>query len=144
MYHTKARCHWEKLLIWTVWRAVYGNSVLPAQFSCKSKTTLKTKPVNLYKHSSECGVTQSCLTHCNPRDCRLPCSSVHGIISKGILEWVAISSSRRSSQFRDWTWVSCSFCIIKRILYHWAKHSRIYTLKTYYNVPSENYYNFFL
>ena len=36
----------------------------------------------------------------------LPGSSVHGIFQAGILEWVAISFSRRSSQPRDWTWVS--------------------------------------
>ena len=30
-------------------------------------------------------------------DCSPPCSSVHGILQAGILEWVAISSSRGSS-----------------------------------------------
>ena len=34
-----------------------------------------------------------------------------------ILEWVAISSSRESSQPRDWT---CISCIGRWILYHWA------------------------
>ena len=38
-------------------------------------------------------------------DCSLPGSSVHGIFQARILEWVAISFSRRSSQLRDWTWV---------------------------------------
>ena len=42
-------------------------------------------------------VTQSCLTLCNPTDCSLPGSSVHGISQARILEWVAISSSRGSS-----------------------------------------------
>ena len=37
---------------------------------------------------------QSCLTLCNPKDCSLPGSSVHGISQARILEWVAISSSR--------------------------------------------------
>ena len=36
-----------------------------------------------------------------------PGSSVHGIFQVRILEWVAISFSRGSSQPRDWTWVSC-------------------------------------
>ena len=40
-------------------------------------------------------------------DCSLPGSSVHGILQARILEWVAISFSRRSSQPRDWTCVSC-------------------------------------
>ena len=43
-------------------------------------------------------VAQSCLTLCNPMDCGLPDSSVHGILQARILEWVAKPSSRRSSQ----------------------------------------------
>ena len=39
-------------------------------------------------------VTQSCLTLCDPVDCSLPGSSVHGILQARILEWVAISFSR--------------------------------------------------
>ena len=39
-------------------------------------------------------------------DCSLPGSSVHGIFQARILEWVAISFSRWSSQPRDRTWVS--------------------------------------
>ena len=38
--------------------------------------------------------TQSCLTLCNPMDCSLPDSSVHGIFQARVLEWVAISFSR--------------------------------------------------
>ena len=48
----------------------------------------------------------SCFSHvqlCNPMDCRLPGSSVHGILQARILEWVAMSSSRGSSQPRDQT-----------------------------------------
>jgi len=54
---------------------------------------------------------------CNPMDCSLPGSSVHGISQARILEWVAISSSRRSSQPRDRTHISC---IDKQVLHHWA------------------------
>ena len=46
-------------------------------------------------------VTKSCLTHCNPMDCRPPGSSVHGILQAKILEWVAIPFSRESSQPSD-------------------------------------------
>ena len=60
-------------------------------------------------------VTQSCLTLCNPMDCSLPGSSVHGISQARISEWVAISYSRGSSRPRDRTCVSC---IGKQILYH--------------------------
>ena len=45
---------------------------------------------------SESEVTQSCLTLCNPMDCSLPGSSVHGIFQARVLEWVAISFSRIS------------------------------------------------
>ena len=51
-------------------------------------------------------VAQSCLTLCNPMDCSLPGSSVHGIFQARILEWVVISFSRGSSRPRDRTRVS--------------------------------------
>ena len=50
---------------------------------------------------SESEVAQSCLTLCDPMDCSLPGSSIHGIFQTRILEWVAISFSRRSSRPRD-------------------------------------------
>ena len=54
-------------------------------------------------------VAQSCLTLCNPMDCRWPGPSVHGILQARILEWVARHFSRGSSQPRDRTQV---FCIV--------------------------------
>ena len=50
--------------------------------------------------------TQLCLTICDPVDCKIPGSAVHGIFQARVLEWVAISFSRGSSQPRDWTQVS--------------------------------------
>ena len=41
-----------------------------------------------------------------PWTCSPPGSSVHGIFQARILEWVAISFSKRSSWLRDWTQVS--------------------------------------
>ena len=52
-----------------------------------------------------CEVAQSCLTLCDPVDCSLPGSSVHGIFQARVLEWVAVSFSRGSSPPRDWTQV---------------------------------------
>ena len=46
-------------------------------------------------------VAQSCLTLCDPVDCSLSGPSVHGILQARILEWVAMPSSRGSSQTRD-------------------------------------------
>ena len=63
-------------------------------------------------------VAQSCPTLCNPMDYSLPGSSVHGIFQAEILEWVAISFSRGSSQHRDWTRVSH---IVGRHFIIWAK-----------------------
>ena len=58
-----------------------------------------------------CAVAQLCLTFCGLMDCSPPGSSVHGILQARILEWVAMPLSRESSQLRDWTHSSCSFCI---------------------------------
>ena len=51
-------------------------------------------------------VVQSCPTLCDPMNCSLPGSSVYGILQAKILEWVATTFSRESSQPRDWTQVS--------------------------------------
>ena len=53
-------------------------------------------------------VAQSCLALCDPMDCSLPGSSVHGILQARTLECVPISSSRVSSQPRDQTGVFCT------------------------------------
>ena len=39
-----------------------------------------------------CVIIQSCPTLCDPMDCSLPDSSIHGILQVRILEWVAMSS----------------------------------------------------
>ena len=71
-------------------------------------------------------VAQLCLTVCDPMDCSLPGSSVHGIIQVRVLEWVAISLSRGSSRPRDWIRVSSivgrhftiwTFCYITSLLW---------------------------
>ena len=54
-----------------------------------------------------CLVAQLWLTLCDPIDCSPPGSYVHGVLQARILEWVAMSSSRGSSQPRDQTQVSC-------------------------------------
>ena len=69
------------------------------------------------KTESESEVTQSCLTLCNPMDCSLPGSSVHGIFQAIVLEWIAISFSRGSSRPRNRTRVSR---IVDRCFIIWA------------------------
>ena len=46
---------------------------------------------------SESEVAQLYLILCDPMDCSLPDSSVHGMLQGKILEWVAISFSRGAS-----------------------------------------------
>ena len=61
----------------------------------------------VYYSESESEVAQSCPTLRDPMDCSLSDSSVHGIFQARVLEWVAISFSRGSSQPRDQTRISC-------------------------------------
>ena len=77
-----------------------------------------------------CSVTQSCPTPCNPMNCSLSGSSVHGILQARIPEWAAISFSGVSSRPRDRT---CVFCIGRHILNHWATRGlpeKLWLLKT--------------
>ena len=55
-------------------------------FSCWFVAMIYTLSVSVF-------VTQPCPTLCNPVDCSLPGSFVHGILQARILEWIAISFS---------------------------------------------------
>ena len=56
---------------------------------------LKSRDITLStKVKSESEVAQLCLTLCDPMDCSLSGSSVHGIFQARELEWIAISFSR--------------------------------------------------
>ena len=65
------------------------NSTIVFSDSIKSVNTVK--------------VTQLCPSLCDPMDCSLPGSSVHGILQSRIREWVAIPFSRGSFQLRSQT-----------------------------------------
>ena len=54
---------------------------------------------------------------CDPMNCSLAGSSVHGIILARILEWIAVSSSRGSFCSRDQTCLSCGSRIGRLIRY---------------------------
>ena len=80
-----------------------------------------------------CLLVQSCPTLCNPMDCSLSGSSVHGIFQARILEYVAIPFSKRSSQPRDRSWVSMSPALQadSLLLTHWeSPHRKHYILKS--------------
>ena len=87
------------------------------EFNFSEQTDKKKICIVLEGAKVRCEVAQSCPTLCDPMDYSLPGSSVHGIFQARILEWVAISSSRRSSRPGDWTRVSC---IVGRCFTIWA------------------------
>ena len=56
------------------------------------------------KANTHTEVAQSCLTLCDPMDCSPPGSSVHGIFHAWILEWVAVSFSRKAKELPNSHW----------------------------------------
>ena len=70
---------------------------------------------NMKSHIRSCHtcakLLQLCLSLCNPMDCNPTGSSVNGILQERILGWVALASSRGSSQPRDQTIISYISCI---------------------------------
>ena len=69
------------------------------EFGFKFAQCIKIKYYHLYKVFNiksisivyESEAAQSCPTLCDPMDCSLPVSSVHGIFQAIIVEWIAIS-----------------------------------------------------
>ena len=119
----------RKRKTYTIWYQLYAESKIWHTWSCSWNRNRLTDIENRSVVAKERGgggkdwelgvsvlVTQAFLTLCNPMDCSLPGSSVHGIFQARILEWVAISFSRGSSWSRDQAWVSC---VGRWILYHW-------------------------
>ena len=70
-------------------------------YACESWTIKKTEGQRI--DSFELVLEKTSWDH---MDCSLPGFLVCGIFQARVLEWVAISFSRGSSQPRDWTWVS--------------------------------------
>ena len=111
----------------------FGNDFLnmtPKAQAIKEKDKLdyiKIKKFSLYFFASKdtinivdcccccCLFAKSCLTLLWSMDCSLPSSFIHGISQTRILEWFAISLSRRPSRPRD---QNCISCIGRQILYH--------------------------
>ena len=88
-------------------------------------------------HAKHAKSLQLCPTLCDPMDCSLPGSSEHGILQVRILEWVAMPSSRGSSQPRGQILLSYVSCIGRQVLYHWNHlrsplHTKISVNKDYY------------
>ena len=75
-------------------------------------------------------VPQSCLTLCDPMDCSLPGSSVHGILQARILERIAIPFSR---DLLD-PGIEPRSPVFRQILYH-LNHQRSPYLYLYLYIP---------
>ena len=80
-----------------------------------------------------CLVAKSRPTLCDPVDCSLPGSSVHGIFQARILEWAAISFSRGSSKPRDRTRVSH---VVGRCFYRLSHRVIAFLLISWLQSPS--------
>ena len=80
-----------------------------------------------------CCAVLSCsvMSLCNPRDCSLPGSSVHGNSPARILEWVAVPFSRGSSWSSNQTRVSC---IAGGFFTSWATREAPFTHYLFLNV----------
>ena len=103
-----------KILIMTVTQkiyVVYMKVQVGVQGVGKGQVNTHSHP-----HILVCSVAQLRPTLCEPMDCNPPGSSVHGISQVEVLEWVAISSPRGSSQHKNQTCISCNG---RQILYHW-------------------------
>ena len=96
--------------------AVHSSIVFPFLLHRHSTALVFLNPLDFDVRSKS---LQLCPTLCDPIDCSLPDSSVHGILQARILEWVAKPSSRGSTQLRDGNCISCVSCIGRQVLYHW-------------------------
>ena len=87
---------------------------IPLQFQRKGLSSF----CYCFLPTASCVHAQSRQTFCDPMDCSLASSSVHGMDQARILEWIGISFSRGSSWPRDWTHVPVSPALAGWILYH--------------------------
>ena len=113
------------------WLCILSHILLWCQFQLIFPTRC---PIECLYHpvkESESEVAQLCLTLCDPMDCSLPGSSVHGIFQATVLEWIAISFSRGSSQPRNRTRVSH---IVDRRFTIWATREVLISHKSPFNL----------
>ena len=82
-------------------------------------------PIRPWNLSYCCLVSKLCAALLWPIVCSPPGSSTHGISQARILEWVAISFSRGTSQSRDQTHVTCVSSTGRCVLNHWATYEAL-------------------
>ena len=102
--------HTDELLPPQFWKITFDSTSTDfIYFRCSVSSLLDMNSLKIRNLDGSGGggfVAQSWPTLCDPMDCSLPGSSIHGILSARVLEWVAIPFSRGSSQPRDQTCVS--------------------------------------
>ena len=69
----------------------------PDILECKVKWALGSITINKAAAAATAKSLQLCPTLCDPMECNLPCSSVHGICQARVFEWVAIAFSNEQS-----------------------------------------------
>ena len=89
----------EKTMVF-IKKKMLNNALLISDYSLLMSLSAGDKPLTglAFGTSKAKSVSQSCPTPCDPMDCSPQASSVYGILQARILEWVAISFSRGSSQ----------------------------------------------
>ena len=94
---------WHCLSLGLEWKLTFSSPVTTAEFSRFAECIMR----NAGLEEAQAGikievkwseVTQSCPTLCDPMNCSLTGSSVHGIFQAVVLEWIAISFSKA------WKW----------------------------------------
>ena len=85
-----------------------GTTIYPGAWTRLSGATCDSPPVLLSCAGVHAPTLQSHLTFCDPMNCSLLGSSVHGILQARILEWVAMLFSKGSSQPGNRTHISCT------------------------------------
>ena len=107
--------------IWKLW-----SKEIKSKFQIQISPNVKSHLRENHKRQWVSKVAQSCPTLCDPMDCSLPGTSVHGIFQAIVLEWIAISFSRGSSQPRDQTRVSH---IVDRHFTIWPTSEEFFLIK---------------
>ena len=116
------------------WNPILFNSIYFCCCCFSQPTTCQHLKTGKWSEVKWSEVTQLCPTLCDPMDYSLSGSSVHGIFQARVLEWIAISFSRGSSQPRNRTWVSH---IAGRCFTVWAtKNGELLTKKIKISSPS--------
>ena len=128
-HHTPSRWpRWDftSWPFWTAFPVFFGSRPIPRlQRQCRNAICLS---VPLLCYVAFLYSVKSLSAALDPMDSSLPGFSVHGIFQARVLEWVAISFSRGSSQPRDQTQVSC---VAGRCFTLWATRDapfRIYVI----------------